>query len=550
MESQTVTYWYEGTCSRTGERLRLPRTQAVEAIAQTLMGELAQDELFNREGKMYGVLLVEDATGNQQVLKAFSGLLNGVSVIDGWVPSIPGRATIAFEEALTLSQLNSIQQELLALQQLPARSQLAALTQHLEQELHQLAIAHHQRKQARQQQRQHLQATLNGDELHQAIAQLNRESQQDGIQRRQLKAQHHEKRRPLQQSVAKADSQIQSLKQQRKHLSRQLQEKLYTAYCITNFAGQSTSLHHLMSNGLMPTGTGDCCAPKLLHYAATQGLKPLAMAEFWWGATAPHDDKIPGEFYGACRDRCQPIMGFLLAGIGMDDRQPTATRGANNLPILYEDEWIVAVEKPAGLLSVPGRYRDRQDSVWSRLHATYPNSRLVHRLDQDTSGILLLARDLQTYRQLSQQFQRRQIHKIYEAVLVDTITAQEGVINLPLGGNSRDRPRQWVDWQQGKPSITKFRVLTQQHHLTRVELFPLTGRTHQLRVHAAHPQGFNAPILGDRLYGLSAQSLPPESGLFASASAPSTRLHLHAKSLMFPHPHTGRSLHLQSTVPF
>jgi len=278
----------------------------------------------------------------------------------------------------------------------------------------------------------------------------------------------------------------------------------------------------------MPTGTGDCCAPKLLHYAATHGLKPLAMAEFWWGTPSTQDHKISGEFYGACRDRCQPLMGFLLSGLEENRRQK-----ADDFLILYEDEWLMAVDKPAGLLSVPGRYRDRQDSVLSRLRSTDPELRPVHRLDQDTSGILLLARDLQTYHHLSQQFQQRQVQKVYEAVVAGAIAVDEGGIELPLWGNLADRPRQTVDWQRGKPSTTKFRVLIRADRFTRIELLPITGRTHQLRVHAV--AGLGTPILGDRLYGCQAGA---------------ARLHLHAKQLIIQHPQTERSLHFQSVVPF
>jgi tRNA pseudouridine32 synthase/23S rRNA pseudouridine746 synthase len=517
------------------------------------MAELAQEERFNREGKMYGVLLAQDATGQGQVLKAFSGLLNGASLVPGWVPPIPGRATVALQEAITLNQLEAIKQELLALQNISERSRLAHLTEQYQADLHQLAIAQQQRKQLRQQQRQDYAQTLTGEALDQAWAKLNQASQQDGRERRQLKAQHQAKLQPLHEIVTAADSRVRDLKQQRKQISRQLQEQLYAAYQLTNFAGQSAPLNQLMPNGLLPTGTGDCCAPKLLHYAAVQGWQPLAMAEFWWGPPAPQDDKIPGAFYGACRDRCQPLMGFLLGGIRRQEaegRRQEVGKGRagkeGEVRRLYEDDWIVVVEKPAGLLSVPGRTLERQDSVWSRLRGEMAAIRVVHRLDQDTSGILLLARDLETYQKLSQQFQQRQVFKRYEAILRGTVRSLEGVIELPLWGDPSDRPRQSVDWQRGKPSTTKYRVISRVEAGTRVEFLPITGRTHQLRVHAAHPQGLGAPIRGDRLYG------PLASG--GESCNPSTpgrkRLHLHAKELIVQHPHTGRSLHIQSTVPF
>ncbi len=551
MQNEAVTYWYEGHCPQTGAWLRLPRTQAAEQIARTLMAELAQSKRFQQEGKMYGVLLAEDTDGRLQVLKAFSGLLQGTSEVAGWVPPIPGRATVALEEALTLSQLEAMKQELIALQNLPARSHLATLTQQYQQELHQLAIAHQQRKQERHYQRATLSATLSGEELAVALAQLNQTSQQDGLQRRQLKAYHQTHLQPLQQVVAAADERMQALKHQRQQLSRQLQTQLYAAYQLTNFGGQTAALSQLMPNGLLPTGTGDCCAPKLLHAAATKGWQPLAMAEFWWGA--PQSGKIPGEFYGACRDRCQPLMGFLLGGIGPAQPQAAGSRqqaAGEPLTILFEDEWLVAVVKPAGLLSVPGRTLERQDSVQSRLQSLDPELRVVHRLDQDTSGILLLARDVTTEQVLRRQFAQRQVHKHYEALLAGVVTVSAGVIELPLRGDPNDRPRQRVDWQQGKASTTKFRVLAVAQELTRMEFVPLTGRTHQLRVHAADPQGLGVPIWGDRLYRDSPSPITMTSSQDELDTGLSLRLHLHAKTLICQHPHTRRSLHLNSDVPF
>jgi tRNA pseudouridine32 synthase / 23S rRNA pseudouridine746 synthase len=327
---------------------------------------------------------------------------------------------------------------------------------------------------------------------------------------------------------------MRELKQQRKALSKQLQAQMHAAYSLINFWGKSVSLQQLMPNGVMPTGTGDCCAPKLLNYAANHNLKPLAMAEFWWGAASTRGDRVPGEFYGACVERCQPLMGFLLSGL--PQRESLSVAIDSLLPILYQDEWLIAVHKPAGLLSVPGRYLDRQDSVLSHLQHLLPEGErltTVHRLDQDTSGILLLARDRQIHRQLSQQFQQRQIHKVYEAVLAGTLTSDEGVIELPIWGDPQDRPRQKVDWQRGKPSTTQFQAIAKTGNYTRLVLVPITGRTHQLRVHAADPSGLGIPILGDRLYG-----------------CPADRLYLHARELSFQHPQSGQTLYLQAPLPF
>ncbi|MBE9201148.1 MULTISPECIES: RluA family pseudouridine synthase [unclassified Nodularia (in: cyanobacteria)] len=596
-----VSYWYEGLCPASGDLLKLPRTVFVEAIARDLMQELATDAVYNREGKMYGVLLVELPTGERQVLKAFSGLLNAYSVIAGWVPPIPGREEVAVEEAHTLAELEAIKQELITLKELRERQQDEILSYEFEQQLQQMNNFHRNSKQERDTKRRQYYQELTGEALTTALAQLEEKSRQQGIERRQLKAKQNAVLQPLQQLIAAADKQIQELKQRRKALSRQLQAQMHAAYSLMNFLGQSASLQQLMPAGSIPTGTGDCCAPKLLHYAANNGFKPLAMAEFWWGESLESQDKVQGEFYGACVERCQPLMGFLLSGFkspfpapgrttksslssNFNDRgglnlpdfsrdlenpspnlSPARREALNfppslpgkgvrglgfalafphnvtsqiNLPIIYEDEWLIAVNKPPGLLSVPGRYRDTQDSVLSRWRYWFPDDTeimTVHRLDQETSGILLLTRDRQVHRQLSQQFQQRQIHKIYEAILSGAVTVDQGVIELPLWGNPENRPYQQVNWQHGKPSLTKFRVIDREGNYPRVEFIPLTGRTHQLRVHAADQRGLGITILGDRLYGCNAVT---------------SRLHLHARELRFEHPQLGKTLHLQAKTPF
>lgn len=525
------TYWYEGRCPRSGDWLRLPRTGLIEAIAQGLMRQLAKLDL-GAEGKMYGVLLVQTPGGERGVLKAFSGLLRGASTVPGWVPAIPGREQVALAERQTLQRLAAIKAELETLQHLPERGSYEQLCQSFRDRWQQLTARHRQHKHTRHQQRQNLYATLEGEALVTALQSLERQSQQEGRERRQFKQDRDRQLKPLAATLNQADQQMQALKQERWMISRALQQQMHAAYRLSNFAGETLPLSEIATQGGLPTGSGECCAPKLLHYAATQGWQPLAMAEFWWGAATV--DRQPGQFYPACRDRCQPLMGFLLSGLSA---QVQASQGANTepLPLIYEDEWLLAIDKPPGLLSVPGRYGDRQDSALLRLRQHFPTLLPVHRLDQATSGVLLFAKDRLTQRQLYQHFQQRQMHKAYEALLSGHPQQRAGSIALPLWGNPAERPRQTVDWQRGKASLTTFRTLAIEGAHTRLELIPHTGRTHQLRVHAAASEGLNCAILGDRLYGCTANA---------------KRLYLHGREVVFVHPYTQTLVTVRASTPF
>ena len=533
IDCNPVSYWYAGKCPRTHRAHQLPRTAEAEAIAHTLMRQLATDPLYQREGKMYGVLLVETAEGDRGVLKAFSGQLSGQSSVAGWVPPIPGRAQVALTEANTLKQLDDLKTRIIALKQLPERTQYEQREQSYADQLQALSKQHRQRKQARDRQRQVFQTELAGAELETQLERLVHQSQHDGMERRRLKRERDQALTPLQAAIAAADAQIRDLKRQRKSISQQLQAQMHAVYSLTNFSGETLSLHTLSSHGL-PTGTGDCAAPKLLHYAAVHGFRPLAMAEFWWGPAS--GDKQPGRFYGACVERCQPIMGFLLSGLSPTAIAPSPI--SDKISVLHEDEALLIVDKPSGLLSVPGRTIDLQDSVLSRLRCQrtdLPYLKTAHRLDKGTSGVLILAKMPDIHRALGQQFALQQVRKIYEAILSQPVSQQTGTIDLPLVPDSSDRPKQKVDWQHGKSCLTTFQVLVS-GQTPRLRLFPHTGRTHQLRVHAAHPQGLNSPIRGDVLYGKGKEERD--------------RLCLHAKSIQFTHPQTQSILKIASPLPF
>jgi tRNA pseudouridine32 synthase / 23S rRNA pseudouridine746 synthase len=502
-----TSYWYEGN-DRSGQILRLPRSPDVEILARSLMEELVGDP-FDREGKMYGVLLTESSTGERVTLKAFSGLLGGRSDWQNWVPPMPGRDAITIPEAEIIKELEHLKQMLIELVNQREASIYSRESKRFERDLARLSQLHHERKADRDRQRavESVSLTLTQD--------LEKQSRQDSRERRQFKTDRDAVLQPLRAELTAIEAEIQTLKQQRKNLSRQFQADLQAHYKLCNFAGEHRSIAELLPRS--PTGTGDCCAPKLLIEAARLRLRPLAMAEFWWGPS--QGDKIAGQFYGTCTDRCQPIMGFLLSGLVPD-----------SLVRLYEDDWLIAIDKPAGLLSVPGRGSDRQDSVLSRLGPGYLP---LHRLDQDTSGILLFARDRGSYRQVNAQFAQGQVTKIYEAILVGSLLQKQGQIDLPLWSDPDDRPYQRVD-ERGKPSVTNYEVLAHWTDRTRVRFCPQTGRTHQLRVHAQ--VGLDAPILGDRLYG--------------SANAIAERLYLHAAVLRFVHPRSRKWVEIRSELPF
>ena len=336
-----------------------------------------------------------------------------------------------------------------------------------------------------------------------------------------------------------------------KEESRRLQRLLFANYNFVNGKGESKNLLEIFkdekpivpadewfgkskivnhkSQILPPSGAGECCAPKLLQYALTHGLKPLQLAEFWVGAPSRTEIRQEGAYYAPCSGRCVPILRHMTKGLDelkIEGVKELKSEGFLKPEILFEDDYLMVVNKPAGLLSVPGK--TDEPSAESLLHA-----KPVHRLDQDTSGLLVLAKTPEVYKTLQAYFQRRDILKRYEAVCKPNDKSQmsnhksEGIIDLPLLPNPYDRPRQIVDFEHGKPAITRYHIRERRPDGTLlVDFFPLTGRTHQLRVHAAHPDGLNAPIVGDRLYGQAAE-----------------RLMLHAAEIRFLHPITQQEMH-------
>lgn len=324
--------------------------------------------------------------------------------------------------------------------------------------------------------------------------------------------------------------------------SRVLLPAIQDTYRFTNVLGEVRALRDLFAPKEPPGGAGDCAAPKLLAQAYALGLRPLALAEFWWGAPPRTGDRRAGSFYPACQGKCPPILAHMLRGLPADPPPVfgAAAIAADQPAVVYEDAHLLIVDKPCGLLSVPGRSGLLRDSVSTRLRARYPDvtgQLVVHRLDLDTSGLLLAAKDATTFSALQRLFSLRAIRKRYVAWLDGDVAGEDGVIDFPMRMDIDDRPRQIHDPVHGKAAVTGWQVLTRESGRTKVAFTPHTGRTHQLRVHASNPIGLDAPIVGDRLYGRTA----PEYG---------ERLLLHAESLAFVHPVTGGELMVTSAVPF
>lgn len=506
--------------------------EAARAVGDYLRGRTDwADELAR--GKMFGVLVVRTAADHVGFLAAFSGLLAGTNLHDFFVPPVydllrPDGYFRREEQAI-----DALNRRIASGEASPAllslREDLATACGEAEA---QLAAARAQWQDGRRR-RQARRAGAGTDELRR----LEREAQY-------AKAELHRLRQRLRQRVdtaaarlAEAEAPLQALCAERRRRSAALQERLFASYRLLNARGEERTMAEVFRcvGRVPPGGSGECAAPKLLQYAYRHGLQPLAMAEFWWGASPQGEVRHHGRFYPSCKSKCEPILGFMLEGLDvMPNPLEAARRWTEPLRVVYEDEWLVAVDKPAGLLSVDGT--SGQPSVLSLLREARPGAPVffaVHRLDQDTSGLLLVAKEAGAYRRLQAQFASRQVSKQYVALVDGSVAADAGRIALPLRPDEADRPRQLVDPVRGKPALTDYRVAARGDGWARVCFQPLTGRTHQLRVHAAHAQGLNAPIRGDRLYG-----------------HPADRLYLHAEALSFDHPVTGRRVELRSPAPF
>jgi len=534
---------------------------ATEELQQQLQNHKQFQQEFKQLGKMFGVLIVENKQGEIGYLTAFSGkLINNAPLHETAIKFVPqifdidDQEDFFYEENLIINQLNAQVDNLQVNPQLEQYQQ--KITSMIDQQNKQLD--HHRsqmsvNKQVRKTKRSEARNNLIDDELAQVLKQLAKESVYDKNQRRDLKQYWADLIDQVQQKLTVLTDEISLIKSQRKRLSIKLQKKLFKQYRLLNSAGIEKDVIELFQNSphqIPPAGTGDCAAPKLLQYAFQHNVKPLAIAEFWWGQPPKSEIRQHKKFYAACSGKCQPILTHMLEGMAIDDN-PLLVNPAQGkeLEIVYQDNHIVVVNKPSEFLSVPGK--NIADSVYLRIKQQFPlavGSLIVHRLDMSTSGIMVLALTKRAQKKLQQQFINRTIKKRYVALLEKKLEGKieektEGDINLPLRGDFDDRPRQLVCFEHGKHAKTQWQIIGVVDGKTKLYLYPETGRTHQLRVHCAHYQGLNIPILGDDLYGNNRFDSHSQKGK-------TQRLHLHAQKLTLSHPVTKEIMTFEVDADF
>ena len=561
-----------------------------------------QEELAS--GKMFGVLIVQTDNGitnNEEnqigYLAAFSGNLAGKNLHPYFVPPVYDLLQPEGFFKIEEEQISAINIRIRELENsssyLDSKEKWKIETEQAKAVLNQAKAELKMAKEAREIRRQSS-PELSEEEQ----ASLIRESQYQKAEYKRLEKEWKKRLEELEMEVRHFDIEIERLKTERKERSAALQRKLFEQFRMLNAQGEVKDLYTIFEQTVQkvpPAGAGECALPKLLQYAYLHQLKPLAMAEFWWGDSPKNEIRHHGYCYPSCKGKCEPILQHMLQGLEIDENPLlNPVHEEEELEIVFEDEWLLVVNKPAGMLSVPGKAEDR-DSVYHRLKKKYPEATgpmIVHRLDMATSGLLLVAKTKEVHQDLQAQFANRSIKKRYVAVLdgaiikteketkpiaekailiaKDTVstkktakaerTGSTGRIELPLCLNPLDRPRQMVSSEHGKEAITEYQIISESERITsesentfnesnridesersinesrkytRIVFYPLTGRTHQLRVHAAHPEGLGCPILGDELYGKKAD-----------------RLYLHAEYIEFRHPIYGNILCIQKEADF
>ena len=571
-----------------------------EAASEELQRYIAATGLMSAEkgcGKMFGVLVVEyeDEEGALQrgFLAAYSGLLGGRNDWQYFVPPVFDAQQPDGHFKRTEREISAINREISAIEHDPQYLQSVAQREETMKRLQAEVEAFKAEVDA---------AKARRDARRKSGEPLSEEQQAEMIRESQfMKAELRRRRKAMEQANSTLHTPhstfLKSLQRKRKQMSDELQRWLFSAYRMLNAKGDERDLIDIFreyTHAMPPAGAGDCCAPKLLQYAYQHHLRPVCMAEFWWGESPASEIRHHLHYYPACRSKCLPILTHMLKGLDVAPNPLAQKRHTAEPRVLYADEYILVVDKPAGMLSVPGKADDQpgvsveeyfanlqlptnsqlttekftigeaDNSTFHIPHSTFLKA--AHRLDMDTSGLLVLARTEQAYVELQRQFASRETVKRYEAVLsgvprhvtqhstlhsdVPVHTTPHSTfhiphsskqpegcleaISLPLIADINDRPRQRVDMEHGKPAYTLYDIKKVDKGRTLIHLYPKTGRTHQLRVHCAHPQGLACPILGDPLYGIERAD----------------RMYLHAAELTFRHPITGEPMHFLSPSGF
>ncbi|MDM1550342.1 RluA family pseudouridine synthase [Empedobacter falsenii] len=498
---------------------------------------LENDVFSTPIGKMFGVLVVRNQENKIGYLAAVSGKLANTNQHKIFVPPVfdmLNKNGFFLEQEERLNEINRILESLENNQNyLQTKEEFIQFEINSKLKIEEGKQLLKSNKKDRKSQRETISSTLSEEEIQFFEEDLVKQSLRDKYEFRLLSEKLDAEKQLLLNKINVFETEINSLKEERKTKSNSLQNQLFNQYQFLNKFKQEKGLLEIFSNTVFqqpPAAAGECAAPKLLQYAFQNDLEPICMAEFWWGDSPKSEVRKHGQFYPACTGKCEPILRHMLQGIVLNENLLLKQNSTvEELEILYQDDDLVVINKPEEFLSVPGI--EIKDSVYLRIKHQFPLATgpiIVHRLDMSTSGILVLALNKESHKLLQQQFIKRKVHKRYIALLDGNIEDNNGFIDLPLRVDLDDRPRQMVCYEHGKTAQTKYEVIARKDNKTLVYFYPITGRTHQLRMHASHRLGLNAPIIGDDLYGKKAN-----------------RLHLHAESLEFTHPKTKELMKFQ-----
>jgi tRNA pseudouridine32 synthase/23S rRNA pseudouridine746 synthase len=523
---------------------------AAEKVQQYIANEAQWNHNFglNQEqegmaiGKMFGVLIVKNPEGVLGFLAAFSGKLANENDHLGFVPPVYDMLTQENYFLKEINELNSINASITALEEntdhIKAQKHFQSVKETITEKLEIAKLEAKQNKKLRAQRRKEQLTLLAPNAYEEFRIQLIKESYRDQHELRLLQESCEILLQNALEPLIITTNKIEALKELRKNKSAALQQWLFGQYNFLNIKGEYKNVCDIFAPTNLekpPAGAGECATPKLLQYAFQHQMTPIAMAEFWWGKSPASEIRKHQQFYPACRGKCEPILAHMLKGIDVAPNPMLSQEQLGDaITTLYEDDYLLVINKPAEFLSVPGK--NLQDSVQHQMALRYPNATgplLVHRLDMSTSGILLVAKNKEVHENLQAQFVKRTVTKRYVALLEAIIEEDEGTINLPLRVDLDNRPHQLVCYEHGKKAVTNWKVIERNAGTTRVHFYPITGRTHQLRVHAAHALGLNSPIVGDELYGNKAN-----------------RLHLHAEFLAFTHPINKEIIKIQVDPDF